>query len=362
MRRRASWAAAVCAALLAGCANFDYYLQSVRGQIDILRREQPITDVLAQAGTPDALRGQLAAALEIRAYASRELALPENETFRRYADLGRPFVVYTVFATPELSLEPVEWCFPFAGCVKYRGYFSRAEADRYAATLAGQGYDVFVGGVPAYSTLGWFADPVLNTFVAYPRPELARLIFHELAHQVVYVRDDTVFNESFAVAVEREGVRRWLAAHGTEADRALSERVQSRRAEFARLVREYRARLATLYASDLPAAEQRERKSALFAELSAGYDALRTSWGMLGGADRWFGQRPNNALLASVSIYTRFVPSFEALLRRAEGDMPAFYREVKALAQLPAAEREAQLQALNVRAAGEASSRDSSTQ
>lgn len=341
-------------AALNGCANISYYLQSVQGQIDILRRERPIPDVVVAADTPANLREKLEAALTIRAFASAELALPDNDSYRRYADIQRPFVVYTVFATPEFSLEPVEWCFPFAGCVKYRGYFSRQEAERFAAELTGQGLDVFIGGVPAYSTLGWFADPVLNTFVNYPRPELARLIFHELAHQVVYVRDDTVFNESFAVAVEREGVRRWLQHHGTDSDRALFERVQSRRSQFTRLVQEHRAQLATLYETELPAAEKRARKAALFAELQTGYDALRTTWGQLGGADRWFGQRPNNALLASVSIYTRLVPSFEALLRQQGGDLPAFYQQVRALARLPADERVSRLAALDVRSAARA--------
>ena len=342
---------------LGGCANVGYYVQSVQGQLEILRRERPIEDLVAEAETPAALRDRLRTALDVRGYASRELALPDNDSYRRYADLGRPFVVYTVFATPEFSLEPLEWCFPFAGCVKYRGYFSKEDADRFAAELRAQGYDVFIGGVPAYSTLGWFADPVLNTFVNYPRPELARLIFHELAHQIVYVRDDSVFNESFAVAVEREGLRRWLARHGTDEDRRIAETVQQRRGEFLRLVQDYRARLAELYASSLDVDAKRARKAALYAELNAAYEALRTTWGMLGGADRWFGQHPNNGLLASVSIYTRLVPAFEALLRQAS-DMPAFYREVKRLAALPADERSAQLDALNVRAASESVTRD----
>lgn len=342
---------------LGGCANVGYYLQSVQGQLEILRRERPIAEMIAEPQTSDALRERLRAALDIRSYASRELALPDNDSYRRYADLGRPFVVYTVFATPEFSLDPLEWCFAFAGCVKYRGYFSKEDADRFAAELGVQGHDVFIGGVPAYSTLGWFADPVLNTFVNYPRPELARLIFHELAHQIVYVRDDSVFNESFAVAVEREGLRRWLAQHGTDGDRRVAETVQQRRGEFLRLVQDYRARLAELYASSLDVEAKRARKAALYAELNAGYEALRSTWGVLGGADRWFGQQPNNGLLASVSIYTRLVPAFEALLRQAQ-DMPAFYREVQRLAALPPGERTAQLDALNVRAAGESVNRE----
>lgn len=336
---------------VAGCANMGYYLQSVQGQLEILRRERPIPEVLDAAGTPAALRDKLETALRIRAFASDALALPDNDSYRRYADIDRPFAVYNVFATPEFSLAPVEWCFPFAGCVKYRGYFSLQEAERFAAELAQRGYDVFIGGVPAYSTLGWFADPVLNTFVNYPRPELARLIFHELAHQVVYVRDDSMFNESFAVTVEQEGLRRWLDHAGTAQDRELAQRVQSRRREFRDLVQAHRRKLAALYASDLPADQKRARKREMLAELDGAYEALRRTWGVLGGADRWFGQRPNNALLASVSIYTQLVPHFQALLREEGGDLPAFYAEVRKLAALPAPERMARLEALRVRAA-----------
>ena len=342
--------ACACAAL-AGCANVGYYVRSMQGQLEIFRRERPISELVAAPETPPALRDRLETALSIREYASAALALPNNESYRRYADLQRPFVAYNVFATPEFSLTPVEWCFPFAGCVKYRGYFSREEAERYAADMARQGYDVFVGGVPAYSTLGWFADPVLNTFVGYPRPELARLIFHELAHQLLYVRDDSVFNESFAVTVEQEGVKRWLERHGTEQDRQVYARVQERRREFMDLVQKHRRELEVVYASDLPVEEKRARKQAVYADLDVAYEALRRTWGVIGTADRWLGQRPNNSLMASVSIYTQLVPSFEALLRQDGGDLPAFYADVRKLSQLPAPERSARLAALKVRAA-----------
>ncbi|HWI14526.1 MAG TPA: aminopeptidase [Burkholderiales bacterium] len=342
---------AIACTLIAGCANVGYYVRSMQGQLDIFRRERPIPELVASVQTPAPLREKLETALSIRAFASQALALPDNDSYRRYADIQRPFAVYNVFATPEFSLAPLEWCFPFAGCVKYRGYFSLEEAQRYAAEMTQRGHDVFIGGVPAYSTLGWFADPVLNTFVNYPRPELARLIFHELAHQVAYVRDDSMFNESFAVTVEREGVRRWLDHEGTAQDRQIYERVQERRRAFTKLVQQHRNTLEALYASDLPAEEKRARKKAVLAELDSAYEALRTTWGVVGGADRWFGQRPNNALLASVSIYTQLVPSFEALLRRRGGDLKAFYADVKALAALPPPERSAQLEALNVQAA-----------
>jgi predicted aminopeptidase len=195
---------AACVVVLAGgCTSIDYYLQAVSGQLDV-QRGRAIDDVMADAALMPRL-GQAQSGAVIREFASRELSLPENASYRRYADVERRYVVWNVFAAPEFSLAPVQWCFPFAGCVGYRGYFAQTEAERFAAQLAAEGRDVLVSGVPAYSTLGWFADPVLNTFIHYPDLLIARLIFHELAHQVVYVRDDTVFNESFAVAVEREG-------------------------------------------------------------------------------------------------------------------------------------------------------------
>jgi predicted aminopeptidase len=191
-----------------GCTQLGYYAQSVRGQLDIWRREKPIEAVIDDHAAPQTLRDKLALVLKVREFASAELALPRNGSYRRYADLQRPYVVWNVFAAAEFSTQPVQWCFAMAGCVNYRGYFAKDDADAFAVTAAAQGHDIYVGGVPAYSTLGWFADPVLNTFVHYPPAELARLIFHELSHQVVYVKDDTIFNESFAVTVEREGVKR----------------------------------------------------------------------------------------------------------------------------------------------------------
>jgi predicted aminopeptidase len=215
---RKSAALLVLPILLAGCANLPYYFQSVRGQLDIWSRQKHIEELIANPHTAEPLRKKLRTVITIREFASTELGLPRNSSYRRYANLERPYAVWNVFAAPEFSIQPRQWCFVFAGCVNYRGYFHKGDAEAFAAEIQTEGYDVFVGGVPAYSTLGYFPDPVLNTFVNYPDPHLARLIFHELAHQVVYVRDDSVFNESFAVAVEQEGMRRWLARYGTEQD------------------------------------------------------------------------------------------------------------------------------------------------
>lgn len=330
-----------------GCTNVSYYWQSVNGQLDVWRRERPIEEVIADPTAAQALKDKLARVLEIRAFASRELGLPGNQSYRRYADLGRPFVVWNVFAAPEFSVQPTQWCFVFAGCVSYRGYFSKEDADRFAAELSAQGHDIYVGGVPAYSTLGYFADPVLNTFMHYPDFEIARLLFHELAHQAVYAKDDTVFNESFAVAVEQEGVRRWLTRTGDAKQRELFERNQRARAEFARLVHRHRDRLDALYRSGPASDAMRSRKRAILQEMESEYRALKSAWGSFPRYDRWFASRPNNAQVASVALYTQLVPAFEALLEREGRDLARFYAAVQELAALPNERRDAQLRALS---------------
>jgi predicted aminopeptidase len=328
---------------VSGCANVSYYWQSVSGQLEIWRRERPVEEVMEDAATPGALRQKLAAVMRIRGFASLELNLPDNRSYRSYASLGRPFAVWNVFAAQEFSVEPLRWCFLFAGCVSYRGYFDREGAERFAAGLAGEGYDVYVGGVPAYSTLGWFADPVLSTFIHFPEAEIARLVFHELAHQIVYVKDDSAFNESFAVTVEQEGVRRWFARSGDTAGGEAFERSRRIRAEFSLLVQKYRARLDALYRTRLAPETMRDRKRAILGELAAEYRTLKAGWGGYSGYDPWFAREPNNAQLASVAIYAQRVPEFEALLQREGGDLARFYGEVRKLADLPKEQRDARL-------------------
>ena len=342
--RAARWCCAGALLLLvSGCAQWGYYLQSVRGQLDIWSREKPIQDVINDAASPSALRDKLTFALRAREFATTELGLPQNQSYRRYADLERPYVVWNVFAASEFSTQPAQWCFVMAGCVSYRGYFAKADADAFAAAAGATGNDVYVGGVPAYSTLGWFADPVLNTFVNYPAVEIARIIFHELTHQVAYVKDDTVFNESFAVAVEREGLRRWIAQHGSARDQQQFDQRQRYRADFIALVRTYRTHLDALYKQRIAPDAMRESKQRLFDDMQRDYVKLKASWDGFAGYDRWFAQPPNNALLASVAIYTQRVPAFEALLREQGGDLPKFYAAVKALAKLDKAARDAAL-------------------
>lgn len=341
------WLAALSALfLLSGCSTIGYYAQAVGGHLEIMRLAEPIDDRLRDPDTPESLRRKLAQVLAIREFASSKLALPDNGSYRRYAELNRQFVLWNVFAAPEFSVKPVESCFLFAGCVAYRGYYSEERAERYAAGLVKEGYDVHVGGVPAYSTLGWFDDPVLSTFIYYPEFELARLLFHELAHQTVYVKDDTAFNESFATAVEEEGVRRWLASEGTREQRAAYEDLRRRRSELVALFLKYRSSLADLYSAPLPVEEMRSGKRRLLAEMLQDFRSLRASWGGFTGFDRLLSRGANNALLASVASYTELVPAFRALLAQKQGDFAQFYEAVRELAKLDKPERDARLAAL----------------
>ena len=344
MRKGVLFAIAVAAvAAAAGCSTLSYYGQAVTGHLEVMRKAEPITERIADPATPPELRARLERVLVIRDFASRELALPDNGSYRAYADIGRPYVVWNVFAAPEFSVAPKEQCFPIVGCVAYRGYYRQADAEASAAALRKEGFDVFVYGVPAYSTLGWFDDPVLNTFIRYPDADLARLVFHELAHQVVYIKGDTTFNESFAVAVEEEGVRRWLARYGTPAERDAYTTMRQRRAEFIGLVLRYRERAEALYREPLPPDAKRAAKAKLFAEMESDYRALKASWGGYAGYDRFFAGGIGNAHLASVATYEELVPAFRTLLAQDDGDLPSFYAEVKALAKLDKAERDAKL-------------------
>ena len=343
---------ALALAVAAGCSTVGYYLQAVNGQAEISRKARPIPELVQDPAIEPQLRAKLEQVAQIRDFASRELALPDNGSYRRYADLKRPFVVWNVFAAPEFSLQPKQWCFPFAGCVAYKGYFKKEDAERLGAQLREQHYDVFVGGVPAYSTLGWLDDPVLNTVIRYPDPEIARLIFHELAHQVVYVQGDSTFNESFAVTVEEEGVKRWLAAYGTPAQHLQFECADRSTSAFDALVERYRKRLETLYAQPLDADSMRREKQQTFDDMRAEYRRIRLDWRCITGYDRWFEQSLNNAQLASVAIYSELVPSFQRLLEQKNGDLPRFYAEVKRLAALPKQQRDLALAADNAHRTG----------
>jgi len=332
-------AVAACAALLAGCETLSYYTQAVGGQLAVTVRARPIDTVMFDPDTSGELRAKLKTALEIREFASRELGLPNDGSYRKYADIGRPYLVWNLFTTPEFSTKPIDQCFPVTGCVSYRGYFAEADAKAYAVKMRAKGYDVQVSGIPAYSTLGWFDDPLLSTFIRYPESELARLVFHELAHHVVYVKGDTVFNESFAVSVERTGVRRWLAVHKHQADLAPFLKARERQGEFVELIEAAKIRMDKIYDSGLADGAMREAKRAGFDELRREYEALKKRWGGYSGYDRIMGASPGNALLASITAYSKFVPGFEKMIESLNGDMPRFYAAVKELAKKPQEER-----------------------
>lgn len=339
-------AAAVC--LTTGC-SLGYYAQSVTGHLNLLNAARPVPDWLADAAAPDTLKSRLELTQRIRDYAVSALKLPDNASYRRYADLQRSAAVWNVVAAPELSLTLETWCFPVVGCVAYRGYYAREEADDYADQLRARGLEAWVYGVPAYSTLGklpgtYFADPLLNTFVRYPDGELARMIFHELSHQVAYASDDTVFNESFATTVERLGSTRWLAEQGSAAAREEFTAHDARRADFRRLTAAYRDRLSALYASSASDDDKRRGKAELIAQLRADHAALKAgAWQGYSGYDGWFAQ-VNNASFGVLAAYTELVPQFERLLAAQGGDLPRFYAEVRRLAELPMVERRQALQ------------------
>jgi len=341
-------AGAVC--LGSGCADLGYYKQSAAGHLDLMTRAKPVDDLLADAATPDRLKQRLALSKQMRDFSVQVLKLPDNASYRAYADLQRPAAVWNVVAAPPLSLQLKTWCYPVTGCVSYRGYFDRAEADALAARLREQGQDVYVYGVPAYSTLGWSnwigGDPLLNTFVNGGEGDLARLVFHELAHQKLYVADDTLFNESFATAVERIGVRLWLAQHGDDASRDAYARLQAMRKDFRELTARTRDALYKVYLGEGSDDAKRRAKSELLARMRSEYEAMKQQrWGGFGGYDTWFANA-NNASLGLQAAYNDLAGDFERLFVQQGHDFERFYAESARIGALPKAQRHATLRAI----------------
>jgi predicted aminopeptidase len=333
---------------LSGCANIGYYWQSVSGHMAVLNAAKPVQEWLEDAQTPDATKRRLELTQRIRNYASSKLALPDNASYRRYADLKRRAVVWNVVAAPEFSLTLKTWCFAVAGCVSYRGYYSEVDANKEADAHKAQGLEVSVYGVPAYSTLGYLnwagGDPLLSTFITYPEGELARLIFHELSHQVLYVQDDTMFNESFATAVERLGGQRWLREQGTEAARSEYAQYDQRRTQFRALTLATRKKLEAIYAVGQENRAKAAMKTEAMQAFRKDYEALKTQWDGYAGYDPWVA-RANNASFGALAAYDELVPQFEALFAKQGSSWQKFYDACKALAALPKAERRAALAA-----------------
>ena len=346
MRTRHPLVLLIWVVLLTGCAGPRYYWQALSGQLEILYVARPVEEWLADESASPALKQRLALAQRIRQFAVTELKLPDNASYQRYADLRRRSVVWNVVAAPEFSLTLETWCFPVTGCVSYRGYFQEAQARATAQDLSSAGLEVGVYGVPAYSTLGWLnwagGDPLLNTFIGYADGELARMIFHELAHQVLYVPDDTLFNESFATAVERLGGERWLALQGSPAARKQYEEFDARRRQFRALGLATRLRLAAIYPQPGSLSPDKEALRAMKAEMMQDfredYARLKTHWGGYAVYDAWVA-RANNAAFGAQAAYDELVPAFEALFEREGQDWARFYEAARRLTQLPPAER-----------------------
>lgn len=335
--------------LLPGCGNLGYYTRSVGGQLEVWQHERDIDELLQDDSTDPALKARLKNVLAARDFASSALLLPANDSYRSYADIGRPYVVWNVFAAPALSLRAKQWCFLFVGCVSYRGYFSEAEARLHAAELAAAGLDVHVAGITAYSTLGWFDDPLLNTVIKRPDAELAGLIFHELAHQQLYIRNDTAFNESFATFVELEGVTRWLKQQNRPGEIASWLQRHERRQQFVALLMATRGKLQALYDSDQTDAHKQRAKADAFKALHQDYEQLKRSWGGYRGFDTWFNKPVNNARLVAVGAYHQHVEAFRVLLADKQNDLASFYEAAAAIGNAEQKKRSWELAALKRR-------------
>ncbi len=359
-RRWGLLGALVVAAGVSGCQSLGFYTQAVKGQYQILAHQQPIDKLIADPQTPAELKERLQLVQQLRAFAGSKLKLPVDGHYRKYADVHRPFVVWNVQAAPEFSLQPKTWWYPLVGRLEYRGYFSEPGAQRCAGHLAGKGSDVYVDGVEAYSTLGWFKDPLLNTFIYRSEPELAEVIFHELGHQRVFARGDTDFNEAYATTVGQEGARRWLRAggHTNQFDRYVE--ALRRNDQFVHLIMVTRERLESVYGDTLdkdgkvkaakklpaPPAQLLAEKRRVYDGLREEYARLKSEWGGFAGYDDWFARDLNNAQLNSIANYYDYVPGFKRLLELNEGDLEKFYQAVERLSKVPKDKRHQQLRDL----------------
>lgn len=326
------------------CRSLPYYDQAINGQMEILRKQEPISDLVENPETSAPLRNKLLFIQTIREFAAKELHLPVNDQYLSYVALDRPYVVWNVFAAPEFSMTAKTWCFPVVGCVSYRGYFAENDARRFGDSLKQEGYDVFIGGAIAYSTLGWFDDPVLSTFLSLSEPDIAALIFHELAHGLLYIKDDTAFNESFATAVAQEGLRRWQASVNNPRGYEKWLRKHQQHQKFTNLVLKYRARLQALYEGDLPLTAKRKEKAAVFNQMRAEFRDLKSEQGDMAAYDAWFNYALNNAQLISVSTYNNWVPAFGRMLSECGGNLEKFYERCGQLAKKKPVERNLMLE------------------
>ncbi|MCY4150070.1 MAG: aminopeptidase [Gammaproteobacteria bacterium] len=327
---------------LTGCSQLGYLAQATRGQLEITFSRKPIDEVLSNSQTAPQTRERLELVKRIRKFAVQELDLPENSSYTTYSELGRRYVIWNVIAAPPYDLTLKTWCYPITGCISYRGYFSEKKADVYQESLIEKGYDTDLYGVAAYSTLGWLSDPVLDTFLFYPDYALAGLIFHELAHQVLYVKDDSAFNEAFATAVEQEGVERWMRAEGNSEQISQYRAAREKNARIIELILDYRKRLGQAYANPGESGLA-EEKARVLREMTGAYQSLSESGYGTRFWDQWFEEGVNNARLGGIATYHRLVPAFRAVLSKSES-MAVFYKTVADQVKTPIAERHAWLQ------------------
>ena len=314
---------------ISSCSTLAYYRQSISGHLQMVNQTRDIDTLLASDETPTELKQRLRRLLDIRSFASQVLLLPDNGSYRSYADIGRKYIVWNVFATPALSLQPAQSCFLFVGCLSYRGYFHREDAADYAKQLEDQGLDVYLGGVSAYSTLGWFDDPLLNGMLDRSDSELARLLFHELAHQHLYIKDDSEFNEAYADSVALIGLAIWHQEPENMTESREFNAILKRENEFTHLVLSYRAQLLQLFASELDDETKLQQKQQLYKQLRQEYQELKTSWGGVGDYDAWFANKLNNAKILAVSTYRHLLPLFRDTYEYLDRDLTEFYSRVR---------------------------------
>jgi predicted aminopeptidase len=325
---------------MTACSTIEYYWQAIHGHSSILNRQQPIAELVLNPAVDSDLRLTLQGMQQARDFAIRELALPDNNSYRMFADIERDYVIWNVIATEEFSVTPLQWCFPFAGCINYRGFFNQDEANAFAAQLQAQGKDVYVAGARAYSTLGWFADPLLNTMLYQDESLRVGVLFHELAHQQLYVQDDSAFNEAFATAVAQEGVRRWFLFRGNMAAYEAYLQTNRRRVEFNNLLQQTRLRLKQLYNKTQNVEMLSKQKQDAFDQLQHEYARLKQQhWNNDNRYDKWMAQPLNNAHLALVATYHELVPAFQNHLASVQNDLPVFYQQMEQLSKLQKVER-----------------------
>ncbi len=315
--------------LISGCSTISYYKQSISGHLEIMSKRQSVDEYLLKTDISEALRKQLVLSQQVRNFATTELDLPDNDSYREYVDLKRDQVVWVVSATEPFETKPIQHCFLIVGCLSYRGFYQREDAQQFADQLIAEGKDVMVGRSRAYSTLGWFDDPLLNTMVNGNESSMIEVIFHELAHQKIYHKGETEFNESFATAVAQEGVRRWYRQQRQDDNYQAYLKQKTRQNEFNHLMATTRQKLEQLYRSKIAAQEMVLEKQRLFSELQTHYQQLKQTWGGYSGYDEWMGQKLNNAHLAMIATYHRRVPEFLAMIDSVRGNMSHFYQMVE---------------------------------